>query len=439
MRKFDTTQSEQYFQKIKKILPGGVHHNFVQQHADPPIIVKKAKDSHVWDLDGNMYIDLFSKYGALILGHSNIKLQNGIRESADSPLAVEFSENTFAVCSLLQEQIPACQMVRFGLSGTEAVQNAIRLARAYTGKEKIVRFQNHFHGSADNVLGGCAGEDGFTAICPDNTPFSTKGRANNILSQQMYILPFNDLAFAEKLLSDEKDNIAAVLLEGVMVNSGGILPKNQFLSKLKELCTRNKIVYILDEMITGIRMGIGGAHQTYDVMPDLCIYGKAVSNGIVPMSMLMGKKEIMQMYDYGAVVYGGTYNGYSMGLSVVHNVLTQLLSFPYYEKLTRISTQLHSIFTSQASRTGLPIQITGPKTCASLMYASDDRTLSENQRTLCNGILRQCLTAYGVLIAPVSRIFPNLSLTDSDMELLHERVGCAFQDAEIILSRLLKS
>lgn len=439
MNRYDLRQSSHYSQRLQKYLPGGVHHNFYQESTEIPIVIKRAFQSRVWDIDGNEYLDLFAKYGALILGHNHKGFIEAMHKYLNKPNMVEMGEGTLRLCQYMCEKIPACEMVRFGLSATEMIQNAIRLARAYTGKQKIVRFLGHFHGSADNVLGGqtLKAEDP-VAYDGGDTPFSTLGRADHILENQMYILPFNDLDAVTKLFIANGYQIAAILLEGIMINGGGIFPQKGYLADLKKLCEKHNILFILDETITGIRLGIKGVHGLYNVKPDLCVYGKSLSNGLMPVTALMGKEKIMKAIAVGKVVHAGTYNGFPFGLAAVQSVFDVLEPFQYYSKLSRLGRWIKNIFACKAKEVGLPLVLCGPVTCLTLQYAPANLKLSAEQSTYANAVLRNCLAAYGILIAPVSRVFPNLSLTERDLKFLADRVGYALGEAKIILGRLYK-
>lgn len=227
----------------------------------------------------------------------------------------------------------------------------------------ILRFLNHYHGSSDNLLGGNFRDiQNPLAYDEGNTIFSTEGRAQNILENEMFILPWNDLSVIEDFVLRHKNEIGAIIMELVMLNGGGETVQPEYLKKVRELCTKYNIVLIFDEIITGIRMGLGSAQKMYGITPDLTIYGKSISNGYMPVSILMGKREIMQQYETGSVVHGGTYNGYALGMVTVNSTIDILMESNYYKRILNIGNMLISIIKDEASKLGLPIFIKGHET-----------------------------------------------------------------------------
>ena len=236
----------QYNNRVKRRLPGGVHYNFRLPWEETPIHFTRGEGSRVLDMNGKEYLDLYARFGALIVGHSHIEYNVVLKETIDRVLSVSHSDLDAVVLELIAKHIPSAEMIRFGVSGTEIVQNALRLARAYTGKNRFVRFEGHYHGNADNIMGGKARNK----LMPVPVDFvgdikGTAGRAEGALESQSYLLPWNNCDALEALLIQEGDNIAAVITEPVCVNGGSIMPKPGYLEKMRALCTQYGVVLIL--------------------------------------------------------------------------------------------------------------------------------------------------------------------------------------------------
>lgn len=437
MYKYDTKRSFDYNNEIRRYLPGGVHSNFIQNQMEIPLVITSAKNSRVKDIDGNEYLDLHSHYGAMILGHGHEGYTESMRRAILNPCAVGFSETVYDVCALLNKHVPSAEMVRFGLSGTEMISNSFRLARAYTAKRKIVRFANHYHGSADNTLGGTCHETSSSANYY-SAIFDTKGRAEGVLQNEMIILPWNNIEALEETISKQYHEIAAIVMELITMNGDGTRADKEYLRQVRGLCFKYRILLIFDEMITGVRLGLGGAQSMYGVTPDLTVYGKAISNGYMPVTVLMGKKNIMKLYESGEVVHGGTYNGYPLGMAAVLTTLNILENTDVYKTLSDIGNGLASIIIEEAEKAGLTITARGDGACPLLcvhLNPTDEYNYFGEIEYYANGLLKTCLALNGVFIAPVCRIFPNLSISVEDMEFFRERSRNAVRDMMVILLR----
>ncbi|HFC12466.1 MAG TPA: aminotransferase class III-fold pyridoxal phosphate-dependent enzyme, partial [Anaerolineae bacterium] len=358
-----TTQSnamQTYNKRVKALLPGGVHYNFHLPWEETPIHFVKADQSRVWDMNGKEYLDLYARFGALIVGHNNAEYNAILKDTVDRVLSVSHCDMDAEALELIARFVPSAEMVRFGLSGTEIVQNALRLARAFTGKNRFVRFVGHYHGNADNIMGGKAPRQG------DPIPSDyigdlkgTAGRAKGSLESQSYLLPWNDADALEQLLIKKGDQIAAVITEPVCVNGGSIFPAPGYLKRMRELCDQYGVLLIFDEIITGFRMGLGGAQTEYAVTPDLTTLGKAIAGGGVPVSALVGKQEIMQLLVDKKVIHAGTFNGYPLGTAAVKATL-ELLSRDNCLALTQMNDTMgaiHKILQAEADAVGLPLVI----------------------------------------------------------------------------------
>jgi glutamate-1-semialdehyde 2,1-aminomutase len=438
-----TSRMKKYNKRVKEFLPGGVHYNFHLPWEETPLHFIKAEESRVWDMDGQEYLDLYARFGALIIGHGNKEYNESLKETIDRVLSVSHCDIDAEALELIAKYIPSAEMIRFGLSGTEIVQNALRLARAWTGKNRFVRFDGHYHGNADNIMGGRAQKHG-EPIPSDyfGDLKGTAGRAKYSLESQSYLLPWNDAAILEELLINKGDEIAAVITEPICVNGGSVMPNPGYLKKMRELCDQYNVVLIFDEIITGFRMGLGGAQKEFDVIPDLTTLGKAVAGGGVPVSALVGKKEIMQLLEEKKVIHAGTFNGYPLGTAAVKATL-EILSRKNGSAITKMNekmTKIHNIMKAEANAIGLPLVIQGPPSCAAyhccteVLQNTSDYTFDIMSLDI---ILHNNLARNGILVSTVSRLYPNISLNEDDVEWFRQRVGKALMETKEVYDEIV--
>lgn len=423
---------------LKKILPMGCHSNLAKKDNATQLHFTKGRGSRIWDIDGNEYLDLYGKSGALLLGHNHPKYNIALKNCIDNILAVDLIHNQLDIYQKMCIEIPCCEMVRFGLSGTEMIQNAIRLARAYTGKNKILTFEGHYHGNADNIMGGHARSitEPFTIDDKDDF-YHTYGRARNILEEQKLIIPWNDLDAFLTTITKFSDDIAAVIMEPICINGGGIEPDIKYLENIHSKCHERNIVLIFDEVITGLRLGLGGAQKLLGITPDLAVFSKCLGGGI-PLAALIGKKDIMKLYENGYVIHGGTFNGYPLGLAALKSVWSIMEEPDNYVNMNKYAAIIHSEFLKQAKELGLELIIQGPLACSCFHVGKQLKNSSELTTDIIykNGIIRECMKQYGILIAHTSRLYMNISFNDTDVDFFRDRIGYALYDAKCIFDRL---
>lgn len=317
--------SEELFNESKKYFPGGVN-SPVRAFKPYPFFVKSAGGSKLTDEDGKTYIDHCLAYGSLILGHSNPKVVREVSNQLTIGTAYGApTENEITLAKEVIDRIPSAEMVRFCNSGTEATMSAIRLARGFTGRDKIVKFEGAYHGAHDYVL--VKGGSG-AATLPDS-PGIPEDTTKNTLS-----VPFNDEEALTNLIEKEGENIACIIMEVVMGNVGCIEPKRGFLEFIRKITEENGIILIFDEVITGFRASRGGAQEYYGVTPDLTTLGKIVGGGL-PMGAFCGKAEIMELIaPQGPVYQAGTFSGNPISVQAGISTLTQLED-AFYKELER--------------------------------------------------------------------------------------------------------
>lgn len=429
------TKMQEYHEKVKRFLPGGVHYNFNLPWEESPLHFVKTENSRVFDMDGNEYLDLYARFGAMILGHANKEYQDALKAAIDRVLCVSHCDFDYEVLELINRLVPSAEMIRFGLSGTEVVQNALRVARAYTGKNRFIRFEKHYHGNNDNIMGGKVVDKDYpvpTDFIGDT--YGTSGRAVDCMESQSFLLPWNDEVALEKLLREHGNEIAAVITEAMCVNGGSVEPKPGYLEKMRRLCDQYHVVLIFDEIITGFRVGLGGAQGYYGVTPDITTFGKAIAGGGIPVSVLAGKKEIMSLLESKKVIHAGTFNGYPLGLAAVKATL-EILSRDngvIYQTMQEKITAIQNILLQNAKKVGIPMIVQGLPGCAA--YHCCEKPLESpseyNFDILTKDIiLNTCMQKHGILISTMSRLYSNITLNDDDVAWFEKNSVGALRDA----------
>lgn len=319
-------------------MPGGVNspvRAFLSVNLRP-LFIKRAIGSKIYDVDGNKFIDYVSSWGPMILGHANKKVVKSIIKTVEKGTSFgACSELEIKLAEKIKKFVPSMEIVRMVNSGTEAVMSAVRLARGYTGRDKIIKFEGCYHGHSDSFLIK-AGSGVATLGLPDS-PGVTKSNALDTLTAK-----YNNLKSVYNLVEKNKNNIAAVIIEPVAGNMGCVLPQDGFLSELRKLCSLEKIILIFDEVITGFRLAKGGAQELYEIKPDLTIIGKIIGGGF-PAAAYGGKKEIMKLVAPSGPVYqAGTLSGNPVAMTAGYETLNIIESDPkFYKKLNKKSKYLY--------------------------------------------------------------------------------------------------
>lgn len=342
-------KSHKLFKKAYELIPGGVNSPVRAFRAvgGNPVFIERAKGSKIYDVDGNVYIDYVLSWGPLILGHTHPKVVNSLKKAiergtsygAPTPLEIELAE-------LVLKAYPSMDKVRMVNSGTEATMSAIRVARGFTGRDKIIKFEGCYHGHADGLLVK-AGSGATTFGVPDS-PGVPKSYAKNTIT-----LPFNDINALRTVIRNEWKSLACVIIEPVVGNIGCVLPKPGFLESLRKLTKDHGIVLIFDEVMTGFRVSYGGAQQYFGIKPDMTCLGKVIGGGL-PVGAYGGKKDIMAMVSpEGPVYQAGTLSGNPLAMTAGIETLKILSKKDTYKKLESTAALLEKGLTDAAKKAGV--------------------------------------------------------------------------------------
>lgn len=333
----ETTRSEQLFKKAVDLIPGGVN-SPVRAFGNvgmTPRFIASAKGVYLTDADGNKYLDYVGSWGPMILGHTREDVLEKVFEACKKGLSFgAATEAEVEMAELICSMVPSIEMVRMVNSGTEAVMSAIRAARGFTGRDKIVKFRGCYHGHSDSLLVK-AGSGALTTSVPDSAGVPKDDTKNTLVAE------YNDKDSVQKLFDENKDQIAAVIVEPVAANMGLVLPEEGFLEFLREITKDHGSLLIFDEVITGFRLSLGGAQQYYNIKPDITTLGKIVGGGM-PIGAYGGRREIMQMISPDGPVYqAGTLSGNPVATTAGIETLNILKNDPQiYERLEQKTRKL---------------------------------------------------------------------------------------------------
>ncbi|MDO6391102.1 glutamate-1-semialdehyde 2,1-aminomutase [Pontibacter sp. BT731] len=410
--------SEELFQRAQHSIPGGVNspvRAFRAVGGNPRFMVS-AKGPYMYDEDGNRYLELINSWGPMILGHADEIVQEAVQKAI--PNSLSFGAPTrkeIEIAELIADMVPSIEKVRMVNSGTEATMSAVRVARGYTGRNKMIKFEGCYHGHGDSFL-IAAGSGAITLGVPDS-PGVTKGVAADTLTA-----PYNDLEAVKTLVEGNKDQVAAIILEPVAGNMGLVLPEVGFLQGLRDLCTKEGIVLIFDEVMTGFRLAPGGAQQLFGVTPDMTTLGKIIGGGM-PVGAYGGKKEIMNFVAPAGPVYqAGTLSGNPIAMSAGMAMLQYLQSHPeVYTNLERTTTNMVNGMKKNMQELGMNFTINHVGSMFSIFFTEQPVTDFESAKTsdtamfgrYFNGMLQR-----GVYLAPsqYESLFVSTAITDELVE-----------------------
>jgi glutamate-1-semialdehyde 2,1-aminomutase len=411
------TLSQQLFERAQRSIPGGVNspvRAFKSVGIDP-LFLTRGEGAHVWDADGNKFIDFVGSWGPLILGHSYQKVVEAIRRQA--LIATSFGAPTeleVELAELVISIMPSIEMLRMVSSGTEATMSAIRLARGYTGRDKIIKFEGCYHGHGDSFL--IRAGSGALTLGEPNSPGVTKGTAKDTMNAR-----FNDLASVENLISANHGEIAVIIVEPIAGNMGVVPPKPGFLAGLRQICDKEKIVLVFDEVMTGFRVALGGAQELYDIRPDLTTLGKIIGGGL-PVGAFGGKREIMEMLSpVGPVYQAGTLSGNPLAMAAGLATLRTLKDENPYEELEKKSAYLEKCFDENIRSSGIKATQTRVGSMLCLFFTDKEVTDYESAVTSDTNTFAKYFRSMleeGIYLAPsqFEAMFVSMAHSNEDLE-----------------------
>lgn len=408
------TNSQELFDKAKNLIPGGVNSPVRAFRAvgGNPLFISRAKGAYLYDEDGNEFIEYINSWGPMILGHANPEIEAVLHEALKDSLSFGApGKKEVEMAELIVSMVPSIEKVRMVNSGTEATMSAIRLARGFTGKDKIIKFEGCYHGHGDSFL-IAAGSGAMTLGTPDS-PGVTKGTALDTLTAK-----YNNIQNVIDLVNSNKNQVAAIIVEPVPGNMGLVLPENNFLQDLRELCTKEGIILIFDEVMTGFRLAKGGAQEIYNVKPDLTTFGKIIGGGL-PVGAYGGRKDIMDFVSPAGPVYqAGTLSGNPLAMTAGIKMLQTLNENPsIYSNLEKQTSKIIAGFRKNLDALGLNYTINHIGSMFTVFFTDQNVTDFDSAKT-CDtakfGLYFNSMLEQGVYLAPsqFESLFVSTSISD---------------------------
>jgi len=428
------TTLHQLYEQAQCYLPGGVS---ATARANPaighPLYVARGDGSRIYDVEGREYVDMCMSHGASLLGHNHPGIKAAVKQALDLGIICSYeTEHHVALARRVTELVPCAELVRFAGSGTETVMHALRLARSVTGRDKIIKFEGHFHGYADALNFSAAPplDDAGPADAPcayaesSGIPASARG--------DIVIIPFNDETALEAAFAGHGAQAAALLLEPINYDQGCILPQPGFLQQCRRLCDRYGAILFFDEVLTAFRLAPGGAQQFLGVTPDLCVLGKAFGGG-TPISAVAGKREIMaHLRPLGRSEWSGTYLAHLTTVLGALAALEQYSSSGFYDRLNAVGKHFYAGFQTLVQRSGVPLrlQYAGPR--FGMYFGVRDEVTNYRQAARKNRALEHAFIAgcyrRGVYFAVSPHHGFSAAHTIADMDRVLDAIGGALED-----------
>jgi len=403
-----------------------------------PLFIASAEGAHVVDVDGNRYIDWMMAYGALPLGHAHPAVVEAVSKAvATGTLFAAATEIEVEVAEAIQRMVPSAERVRFANTGTEAAMAALRLARGYTGRQKFIKFEGHYHGWHDDFLLNAHPHAPASLGHPrDPVRIAESSGLNRRALEDTIVVPWNDLEAVERAIETDRGRIAAIVTEGVMANMGVIPPEPGYLKALERLAHDCGILFVLDETVTGFRLAPGGCQELYGLSPDISTFGKALGAGL-PVAAIGGRAAIMDAFRWGGVLHYGTQNASRAGLAAARASLAVLAAdggaaFDHQRRLaSRLVEGLRGVFAR--TRTPAIVQAVGPM----LQIMFTDQPAIRDYRAFCAHVDRarfqrfaRALFAHGIYMSPSAALHSVVSLAHADahVDQTLEAVGAVLTD-----------
>jgi glutamate-1-semialdehyde 2,1-aminomutase len=362
-----------WFSRAKAALVSGVSSGFRYVGDDDTFVISRGEGAYVYDMDGKRYIDYQLGYGPIILGHGHPAVVAAVSEAAAAGTTFAMTTSTEVVAAeRVKQAVPWVDRLRFTNTGTEATMHAIRLARAVTGRELIVKFEGAYHGAHDYVLFT-------TATSPPDAlgsrrspvPHQVSSGIPTSIRHTIRVVPFNDLDAAQRLFDSEGRHIAAFIVEPMLGNVFGVLPRPGFLEGIRALCDRHGSLLVFDEVKTGFRLALGGAAEAFGVVPDVSTFAKSMGNGF-PVAAIAGKEAIVGAWETGGVTQAGTYSGNGIAAAAASATIGELMSRKVHRHITEMGSALMEGLARACSDAGVAFHVTGHPSMFSLYLGEDE-------------------------------------------------------------------
>jgi glutamate-1-semialdehyde 2,1-aminomutase len=389
----------QLFNAARAVIPGGV--NSFSRALDPPIVVRRAEGAYLYDADGRRYLDYHAAFGPIVLGHCHPAVNRAVADAIQCVdlVGIGVTELETKLAEMVHRHVPSADLVQFCNTGTEATYNAVRLARAVTGRTKLLKFQGCFHGSHDYLA--------MNVITPPERMGQKDPGSAGMLAESVahtLIAEFNNLEQVRSIIATEGRDLAAIILEPVQHNIGCVMPKQEFLAGLRQIATENGIVLIFDEVITGFRHDIGGFQRVCGIKPDLTTFGKAMANGF-PCAAICGRADLMSNFCTGGgkALFAGTYNGHPVAMAAGIATIAELESGEAYRHMFDLGGKVRSGLNEICQRIGVPAFIAGFGSIFTIYFmegpVNSYTDLLRNNNRL-DAAFRRELIARGILVHP---------------------------------------
>jgi glutamate-1-semialdehyde 2,1-aminomutase len=393
-----------WFDRAYAAMVNGVSSGWRYWGRDETIVVSRGEGSHIYDSDGKRYIDYHCGFGPIILGHGDPDVGAAVAEAALSGTTFAFTqEREILAAETIKRALPWVEKLRFTNTGTEATMHAVRLARGFTGRDVVLKFEGTYHGAHDYVMYSTPGDASDSLGSPYRPiPVAMSSGMPDTIMTLIRTLPFNDLEGVRRVFANDGNRIAAVLVEPMLGNAMGIEPAEGFLAGLRELCDASGSVLIFDEVKTGFRTSVGGAVETYGVTPDLATYAKAMGNG-VPVAAIAGRGEVLEGWAKGGIVQAGTYSGNAISAAAARVTIEKLLTGEPMAQIQRIGTTLMEGTSKILANRGVAHSVQGVPGMFGFYFgdgaATDYRAVSDHDEELYEKLI-MAMIERGVMPSP---------------------------------------
>ncbi len=421
-----TDLSQKLFARAQQLFPGGVNSpvRAFKGVGGTPRFISRGRGSHMWDVDGNEYVDYVGSWGPLILGHCHPDVMREVQDAMKAGASFGApSPREILLAEIVQARMPWLQKMRFVSSGTEATTSAIRLARGFTGRDDFLKFDGCYHGAGDPLLVK-AGSGVETLGLPDSPGVPAD------LARHTLTLPWNDLAAVERLFAERGGTLAAVITEPVVGNMGVLVPRPGFLEGLQALCTRHGALFIVDEVMTGFRLAAGGACGLYGLSPDLVTFGKVIGGGL-PVGAFGGRADVMdRIAPAGPIYQAGTLSGNPMAMAAGKATLERL-DAAGYARMEALSARLAEGLAAEARKAGVPVQVNRVGSMLTVFFSGEpvfDAASARRADARAFGRFFHAMLEGGVYLPPsqFEAAFVSVAHTDEDIERTIAASGAAF-------------